>query len=51
MFEVIITECECSPTEWEWQVCDASGRPLMVGWQKSPAEWSQQFEALGLNPR
>jgi hypothetical protein len=35
MFEVTITECERSPTEWEWRVSDTSGRPLMVGWQKS----------------
>ena len=38
MFEVIITECEGSPTEWEWRVCDTSGRPLLIGWQRSRKE-------------
>jgi len=38
MFELIITECEGSPIEWEWRVCDASGRPLLIGWQRSRKE-------------
>jgi len=38
MFEVIITKCECSPTEWEWRVCNGSGLPLLLGWQKSRAD-------------
>ena len=44
MFEVIITKCECSPTEWEWRVCDTSDRPLMLGWQKSRTDAKYEGE-------
>jgi hypothetical protein len=49
MFEVIITKCECSPTEWEWQVCDTNGRPLMLGWQKSRADAKYEGERALFN--
>ena len=44
MFELIITECEGSPIEWEWRVCDASGRPLLIGWQRSRKEAKHEGE-------
>ena len=44
MFEVIITKCECSPSEWEWRVCDASGQPLVLGWQKSRTDAKYEGE-------
>jgi hypothetical protein len=49
MFEVIIAECECSPAEWEWRVCDTSGRPLMVGWQKSRKDAKYEGERALFN--
>jgi hypothetical protein len=49
MFEVIITKCECGPTEWEWRVCDASGLPLMLGWQKSRADAKYEGEKALFN--
>jgi hypothetical protein len=42
MFEVVITEH--SFTEWEWRVCDRSGRPIMVGWQKCRKDAKYQGE-------
>jgi hypothetical protein len=41
---VIITECECSPTESEWRVCDTCGQPLMLGWQKSRTDAKHEGE-------
>jgi hypothetical protein len=35
MLQVKIIECVCTPKEWEWRICDSSGQPLMVGWQRS----------------
>jgi len=49
MFEVIIAECEGSPTEWEWRVCDNSGRRLMVGWQKSRKDAKYEGERALFN--
>ena len=49
MFEVIITKCECSPTEWEWRVCDTKGRPLTLGWQKSRTDAKYEGERALFN--
>jgi hypothetical protein len=49
MLEVIITKCECSPTEWEWRVCDASGLALMLGWQKSRTDAKYEGEKALFN--
>jgi hypothetical protein len=31
MFEVVIFKC--SPTRWEWQLCDRKGNAIMRGWE------------------
>ena len=48
MFEVIIAECECSPTEWEWRVCDTGGT-LMVDWQNSRKDAKYEGERALFN--
>ena len=42
MLEVRVIEC--SPTEWEWRVCDPSGWPLMLGWKRKRNEAKHEAE-------
>jgi hypothetical protein len=34
MYEVVIIEH--GPRMWEWNVCDSSGRLIVVGWETKP---------------
>jgi len=36
MYEVVIIEH--GPRMWEWNVCDSSGRLIVVGWETTRAE-------------
>jgi hypothetical protein len=49
MFELIITKCECDPTEWEWRVYETGGLPLILGRQKSRPDAQYEGERALFN--